>query len=224
MTDADGIEGLTSWAAAHGLTVEADTHLPRTTPLLAEGEVHSVDALAGGWLSKYVEAKIALVSRGDDEHFTVAVTHVPKAKRFVPWMLCHRVEDEGLLGRAARALIGEGDRVDLGSAEFDGCYRVFASSKRDDIWFHELFSPAFLVFLIEQSRKGFAFEYVEGTLCLSLRGRHTLSEDLDGLGDATVELVRRIRAEISERLGPAAAARSAPGETGFDDAAPLPGA
>ena len=41
--------------------VEAGAHLPRTTPLLAEGEVHSVDALIGGWLSKYVEAKIALV-------------------------------------------------------------------------------------------------------------------------------------------------------------------
>ena len=219
MGDADGVEGLTAWAGAHGLTVEAGEHLPRTTPLLAEGEVHSVDALAGGWLSKYVEAKIALVSRGDDEHFTVAVTHVPKAKRFVPWMLCHRAADEGLLGRAAVALMGEGDKVDLGSAEFDGCYRVYASSKRDDVWFHELFSPAFIVFLIDQSPKGFAFEYVEGTLCVSLHGSSALDEDLDRLRDATVELVRRIRAEIAEKLGPAAAARSAPGEAGFDGAA-----
>jgi hypothetical protein len=222
MADTDGIEGLTAWAGTHGLTVEAGTHLPRTTPLLAEGEVHSVDALAGGWLSKYVEAKIALVSRGDDDHFTVAVTHVPKAKRFVPWMLCHRAADEGLLGRAAAALIGEGDRVDLGSAEFDGCYRVYASPKRDDVWFHELFSPAFVIFLIEQSPKGFAFEYVEGTLCVSLHGSHTLDEDLDRLRDATVELVRRIRAEIAERLGPAGAARSAPGEPGFGEAATGP--
>ena len=211
-----GSRGSPTWAGTHGLTIEAGAHLPRTTPLLAEGEVHSVDALAGGWLSKYVEAKIALVSRGDDEHFTVAVTHVPKAKRFVPWMLCHRVADEGLLGRAAAALIGEGDRVDLGSAEFDGCYRVYASSKRDDVWFHELFSPAFVVFLIEQSPKGFAFEYVEGTLCVIPAREPPLDEDLDGLRDATVELVRRIRAEIAERLGPAGAARSAPGETGFE--------
>jgi hypothetical protein len=219
MANADGVDGLTAWARTHGLTVEAGAHLPRTTPLLAEGEVHSIDALAGGWLSKYVEAKIALVSRGDDEHFTVAVTHVPKAKRFVPWMLCHRVADEGLLGRAAAALIGEGDRVDLGSAEFDGCYRVYASPKRDDVWFHELFSPAFIVFLIEQAPKGFAFEYVEGTLCVSLHGSDTLGEDLDRLREATVELVRRIRAEIAERLGPAAAARSAPGEDAFEGAA-----
>ncbi|HEY0280276.1 MAG TPA: hypothetical protein VGC32_18580 [Solirubrobacterales bacterium] len=217
MTEAEGLAGLTAWAGAHGLTVEAGEHLPRATPLLAEGEVHSVDALAGGWLSKYVEAKIALVSRGDDAHFTVAVTHVPKAKRFVPWMLCHRAADEGLLGRAAHALIGEGDRVDLGSAEFDGCYRVYASPERDDIWFHELFSPAFLIFLIELAPKGFAFEYVEGTLCVSLHGSQTLDEDLDRLADATVELVRRIRAEISEKLGPAAAARSAPGATGFGE-------
>src|ERR1700743_3755458 len=184
MGNGGGAEGVIALSPAPGLTVEDGVPLPRTTPLLAEGEVHSVDALAGGWLSKYVEAKIALVSRGDDEHFTVAVTHVPKAKRFVPWMLCHRAADEGLLGRAAVALMGEGDKVDLGSAEFDGCYRVYASSKRDDIWFHELFSPAFVVFLIEQSPKGFAFEYVEGTLCVSLHGSNTLDEDLDPRPDA----------------------------------------
>src|SRR5882757_1533896 len=207
MAEADGAEGLAAWAAARGMTVEDGVHLPRTTPLLAEGEVHAVDALAGGWLSKYVEAKIALIDR-DGGHFTVAVTHVPKAKQFVPWMLCHRVEDEHLLGRAARGLIGNGSQVDLGSAEFDQHYRVYASPQRDDIWFHELFSPAFIVFLIEQASKGFAFEYVEGTLCVSVLGQHTLTEDLDALCASTVELVRRIRAEIAERLGPAQAARS----------------
>lgn len=216
MGNGDGAGGLADWAAAHGLVVEDGVHLPRTTPLLAEGEVHSVDALAGGWLSKYVEAKIALIDR-DGGHFTVAVTHVPKAKRFVSWMLCHRVEDQHLLGRAALGLIGDGTQVDLGSAEFDQHYRVYAAPQRDDVWFHELFSPAFIVFLIEQAPKGFAFEYVEGTLCVSLLGQRTVVEDLDGLRDATVELVRRIRAEISERLGPAQAARSAPGEAGFED-------
>ena len=215
MADGDGIEGLTAYAAAHGLTVEDGAHLPRTTPLLAEGEVHSVDALIGGWLSRYVEAKIALIDRGD-AHFTVAVTHVPKAKRFVPWMLCHRAEDEHLLGRAASALIGAGNRVELGSAELDQHYRVYAAPGRDDVWFHELFSPAFIVFLIEEAPRGFAFEYVEGTLCVSVLGQATLAEDLDALRDATVELVRRIRAEIAERLGPAAAARSAPGATGYE--------
>jgi hypothetical protein len=215
MGNVDGAEGIAAWAAAHGLAVEDGVHLPRTTPLLAEGEVHSVDALAGGWLSKYVEAKIALIDR-DGGHFTVAVTHVPKAKRFVPWMLCHRVEDEHLLGRAALGLIGNGNQVDLGSAEFDQHYRVYAAPQRDDVWFHELFSPAFIVFLIEQSPKGLAFEYVEGTLCVSLLGQRTVAEDLDGLRDATVELVRRIRAEISERLGPAEAARAAPGAVGFE--------
>ncbi|HEY2480545.1 MAG TPA: hypothetical protein VGI17_17665 [Solirubrobacterales bacterium] len=216
MGNGDEAEGLAAWAAAHGLSVEDGAHLPRTTPPLAEGEVHSVDALAGGWLSKYVEAKIALIDRGGDVHFTVAVTHVPKAKRFVPWMLCHRAEDEHLLGRAAAALIGDGNRVDLGSAELDDRYRVYASPQRDDVWFHELFSPAFIVWVIGQAPKGFAFEYVEGTLCVSLLGQRTVSEDLDGLRDATVELVRRIRAEISERLGPAQAGRAAPGATGFE--------
>lgn len=218
MAEPEGAEGLTAWATARGMTVEDGVHLPRTTPLLAEGEVHSVDALAGGWFSKYIEAKVALIDRAD-AHFTVAVTHVPKAKRFVPWMFCHRAEDEHLLGRAFSSLVGDGNRVELGSAELDQCYRVYASPQREDVWFHELFSPAFIVFLVEQAPKGFAFEYVEGTLCVSVLGRQTLTEDLDGLRDATVELVGRIRGEIAERLGPAQAARSAPDPTGFEDGA-----
>jgi hypothetical protein len=216
MANGDGGEVLAGWAAAHGLAVEDGVRLPRTTPLLAEGEVHAVDALAGGWLSKYVEARIALIER-DGVHLSVAVTHVPKAKRFVPWMLCHRVEDGHLLGRAASALIGDGARIDLGSAELDQHYRVFAAPGRDDVWFHELFSPAFIVFLIDLAPKGLAFEYVEGTLCVSLLGEGAGAADLDALRDATVELVRRIRAEISARLGPAEAARSAPGTAGFGD-------
>jgi hypothetical protein len=210
-----GIEGLAAYAASRRLEVVEGGRLPRTTPLLAEGELRSVDAVVSGWLATYVEATLAVVTRAESR-FTVAVTHVPKAKRFVPWMLCHRAEDEHLLGRAFASLVGDGNRIELGSAELDQCYRVYASPGREDIWFHELFSPAFIVFLIEQAPKGFAFEYVEGTLCVSVLGRQTLTEDLDGLRDATVELVRRIRGEIAERLGHADAARAAPDATRFD--------
>src|SRR5690348_8207739 len=34
-----------------------------------------------------------------------------------------------------------------------------------EVWLRELFSPSFIVFLLELAPKGFAFEYVEGTLC-----------------------------------------------------------
>jgi hypothetical protein len=225
--DASGLDDFAAYAAARGLTVEDGVHLPRTTPLLAAGELCSVDAVMSGWLSKFVEAKLALVTRNEtttdaagaatsgDAHFTVAVTHVPKAKRFVPWMLCHRVEDEHLLGRAFAELADDSSRVDLGSAELDQHFRIHAAPERDDVWLHELFSPAFIVFLIEQAPRGFAFEYVEGTLCVSVIGRRTLAADLDGLRDATVELVGKIRAEIREALGRADSARSAPGTPGF---------
>jgi hypothetical protein len=233
--DPSGLEDFVGYAAARGLTVEDGVHLPRTTPLLAAGELRSVDAVMSGWLSKYVEAKLALVTRNETTtdasgastsgaaHFTVAVTHVPKAKRFVPWMLCHRVEDEHLLGRAFAELAGDSNRVDLESAELDRLYRIHAAPERDDVWLHELFSPSFIVFLIERAPHGFAFEYVEGTLCVSVIGRRTLTADLDGLRDATVELVAKIRAEIREALGRADAARSDPDPPGFPPApAPPP--
>jgi hypothetical protein len=203
-----GTEGLAAYAASRGLEVVEGARLPRTTPLLAEGELRSVDAVVSGWLATYVEATMAVVTR-EGSRFTVAVTHVPKAKRFAPWMLCHRIEDEHLLGRAFEQLVHGDDRVDLGSAELDAHYRVYAAPQRDDVWLHELFSPAFVVYLIERAPTGLAFEYVEGTLCVSLLGTRTLTEDLDGLRDATVELVGKLRAEIRERLGEAKG-RSAP--------------
>ncbi len=215
---ADELADFSAYAAARGLSLEEGARLPRTTPLLAAGELRSVDAVARGWFATFVEAQLALVSRAD-ERFTVAVTHVPKAKRFVPWFLCHRAEDEHLLGAAFAKLSGGGARVDLGSAELDAHYRVYASPQRDDVWLHELFSPAFVVWLIERAPSGLAFDYVEGTLCVSLLGRQTMTEELDGLRDATVELVARIRGEIKERLGGAKAARSAPTPPGY----PSPG-
>jgi hypothetical protein len=84
------------------------------------------------------------------------------------------------------------------------------------VWVRELFSPSFIVFLLERAPRGFAFEYVDGTLCVSLVGRRTLIEDLDALRDATVELVGRLRAEIRESLG-GAQGRSAPSRPGFPD-------
>ncbi len=206
---ADELADFSAYAAARGLALEEGRHLPRTTPLLAEGELRSVDAVARGWFAAFVEAQLALIDRGA-ERFTVAVTHVPKAKRFAPWFLCHRAEDEHLLGAAFSGLVGGGSKVDLGSAELDAHYRVYASPDRDDVWLHELFSPAFIVWLIESAPSGLAFDYVEGTLCVSLLGTRTVTEELDGLRDATVELVAKIRGEVRERLGEAKAARSAP--------------
>jgi len=175
--DTPGLDDFAAYATAHGLALEPDGQLPRTTPLLAEGELRGVEALMRGWLGTYLEAQIAIVSREEtttnpdggettgEAHFTVAVTHVPKAKRFVPWMLCHRAGDEHLLGRAAEELIHGNDRLDLESAELDRCYRIYAAPERDEVWLRELFSPSFIVFLIDLAPKGFAFEYVEGTLC-----------------------------------------------------------
>jgi hypothetical protein len=208
-----GIEGLAAYAASRRLEVVEGGRLPRTTPLLAEGELRSVDAVVSGWLATYVEATLAVVSR-PQSRFTVAVTHVPKAKRFVPWMLCHRIEDEHLLGRAFEQLAHGEDRVDLGSAELDAHYRIYADPQRDDVWLHQLFSPAFIVFLIERAPTGLSFEYVEGTLCVSLLGTRTLGEELDGLRDATVELVGKLRGEIRGRLGEAKG-RSAPTTPGY---------
>jgi hypothetical protein len=213
MAEATGLEGFAEYAAAHGLTMEPEGRLPRTTPLLAEGELRSVDALMRGWLGTYLEAQIAIVSRDEtttnadgtetkgEAHFTVALAHVPKAKRFVPWLFCQRAGDGHPLGRAATQLIHGNDRIDFESSELDRRYRIYASPERDDVWLRELFSPSFIVFLLELAPKGFAFEYVEGTLCVSRVGRLTLAEDIDGLRDATVELVARIRAEIRESLG-----------------------
>jgi hypothetical protein len=130
-------------------------------------------------------------------------------------VLC-RQADEGVIGRAAEALVHGHDRLDLESAELDSRYRIYVSPDSNSVWVRELFSPSFIVFLLERAPRGFAFEYVSGTLCVSLVGRRTLTEDLDALRDATVELVGRLRAEIRESLG-SSPGRSSPGAPGFPE-------
>src|SRR5262249_30939480 len=97
--------------------------------------------------------------------------------------------------------------------------RLYVSPDSDEVWVRELFSPSFVVSLLEQASRGLAFEYADGTLCVSLVGRRTLTEDLDALRDATADLVARIRAEIRESLGPAQG-RSAPPPPAFPAAEP----
>ena len=226
-----GLESFASYAAARGLTLEPGAHLPRTTPLLAEGELRSVDAVMSGWLATYLEAQMALITR--EETTTDGDGRRPRATPISrsPSRTCRRPSASshgfsaggsrrGLLGRAAEALVHGNERLDLESAELDQRYRIYASPERDDVWVHELFSPSFIVFLLEQAPRGFAFEYVEGTLCVSLVGRRTLAEDIDGLRDATVELVGRMRAEIRESLG-RAQGRFSPTPPGYSD--PLKG-
>jgi hypothetical protein len=163
------------------VTLEPEGWLPRTTPLLAEGELRRVGPLIRGWLGEYLEAQIAIVSRapggsesGEAEvDLTVAVNHVPKAKP------CRRR-----------------------SASSPGCSAT--ASRTSTCWG---------VFLLDLAPKGLAFEYVEGTLCVSQSGRLTLAEDIDGLRDAMVELVARFRAEARERLGEA---RGRSGTSGWE--------
>ena len=217
MADAEGAQGLAAWAAAHGMTRR------RRRPPAAD---HAAARRGRGARRRSAGERLVLQVRrsqgGADRP-----RRRPLHRRRHP-----RAEGQALRpldvlppgrGRApARSRFrGHGRRGGTRSswaAPSSTKYRVYAAPQRDDVWFHELFSPAFIVFLIELAPKGFAFEYVEGTLCVSVLGRQTLAEDLDGLRDATVELVRRIRGEIAERLGHADAARAAPGATGFGEA------
>jgi len=199
-----------AWAAAHGSP--SKTASTCACDAAARRGRGALGRRAGGGCSQ-IRGSEDRADRSRRRHFTIAVTHVPKAKRFVPGCSATAC-DEHLLGRAATGLIGAARRSTSGAPNRPALPGLPAARARRRL-VHELFSPAFIVFLIEQSPRGFAFEYSEGTLCVSLLGSGR-GRGLDGLRDATVELVRRIRAEISERLGPAQAARSAPDATGFE--------
>lgn len=60
-----GLDDFAAYAAVRGRTPQSGAPLPRATPLLAGGDLRSVDAVMSGWLATYLEAQLALVTRDE---------------------------------------------------------------------------------------------------------------------------------------------------------------
>lgn len=206
---------MAAYGAARELTYQARGGIGDATPLLRRGDKRRIEGRVDGTLGKGVEGTMAMLVVGEVvktgqygrqervwKPFTVATCKVPRAKQFIPLMICQERSGLRVLEAAEDKLLHSGERrITLESTAFDNRYELFVSQNTDENWLRQLFSPTFIVWMAEKAPKGFAFEYGGGQVLASFDGHKRSIEELDGLRDALTFIVRAMRTEIVESLG-----------------------
>ena len=96
------------------------------------------------------------------------------------------------------AFRGSKKRVKFESEALDRRYEIFVSEMQEPNRVHQLFSPTFIVWLVEQAPDKFAFELVGGKLCCYVNGHKENAQELDRIASATASVAKRLRDEALE--------------------------
>jgi hypothetical protein len=200
-----------SYAKAHGMTlISSDrARMPAETPLLRKGESRYAERLLEGPLAGDAEGLLAnytyVEAAGSSEvrrRFTVAYLTVPESVPLVPELFLRPKAGPSALEGIEDALGGPRTRIELESADFDRRYEVFASEMQDLNRARQLFSPSFIVWLVEEAPPGFGFELVGGRLCCYREGHADDLETLDRIAAAATAVAKRLRDEAMENVSP----------------------
>lgn len=202
----------TRYAAARGLTHSVRGDLLPVTPLLSAGVRRSAEHLLEGPLpgserralmALYTYETPQLVSDGDGNqrddyephHFTACLVDVPEAfPRFKGVYLHPRsgpFAHDWLTGRGH-------PEVELESVEFAAAYRLRVSEGQDRGPLRELFSPAMLVRLLDDSLRP-GLELGAGGLCVFVAGKLEDVARLDRLRASAAALLGQVERELAER-------------------------
>lgn len=211
---ADGRAAADFWAGlatATGLTVSDIDDLPELTPLLAAGDRRSVDRWLQGTLDghpvglghyKYEERSTDSKGNTTWTAYPHTVCLVDLQQDGAPsWIsgvyLLRKGGFLGIGGEGRGRLPWRVDRKKLESAEFDDRFKLFVQDGVDEVRLRELFSPSFLVELIDHPQP-IGFELQGGTLLVNVDDYRRDAAGLTDVLEATRAIGRRIAAEIAE--------------------------
>lgn len=199
-----------AYAEARGMTLLAEhSRLPTTTPLLKKGDDRYADRLMEGPLAEGTEGKLATytyeeTSYGKDGketnyyRYTLGYVEVPESVPVVPELFVQRKSGLRSLEKFEDVFRGSKKRVKFESEALDRKYEIFVSEMQEPNRVHQLFSPTFIVWLVEQAPDKFAFELVGGKLCCYVNGHKENAQALDRIASATASVAKRLRDEALE--------------------------
>jgi hypothetical protein len=198
-------------ATVTGLQVTARSYLPELTPLLAAGDRRNVDRWLEGTLDghpvglghyKYEERRTDSKGNTHWQAYPHTICLVDLEDDGVPpWLSgVYLLRKGGFLG-----IGGEGrgrlkwgvDRKKLESAQFDDRFKLFVEDGVDDLRLRELFSPTFIVELIDHPAP-IGFELRAGSLLVNVDDYRRDGAGLLEVLEATRAIGRRIAEEIAE--------------------------
>ena len=199
------------YAQKRGMTlVHGRGRLPQATPLLRKGDDRYAERSLLGPLGEGLEGTLALYtyeeetrdSDGDKQtnyyRYTLGLVEVAECAELVPELYCQRKFGLRALEKFEDAFRTKKERVKLESEKLDKKYEIFAGKEQDANWLRQLFSPSFIVWLMDSAPDKFAFELVDGNLCCYVSGHKENAEDLDAVATATGAVARRLREEALE--------------------------
>lgn len=198
-------------AAATGLQVSAVSRLHELTPLLAAGDRRNVDRWLSGTLDghpvglghyKYEEKSTD--GKGNTTwtayRHTIALVDLENDGA-PPWLsgvyVLRKGGFLGIGGERRGRLPWRVDRKKLESAEFDERFKLYVEGGVDDVRLRELFSPSFLVELIDHPVP-IGFELRAGALLVHVEDYRRDAAGMNEVLETARAIGRRIADEIAE--------------------------
>ena len=195
-----------AWAEGRGLTRAEARELQPVVPILGKGYSRGMDEAFSGTLEsglngtvalyKYVTRNYSSDTDSDSEHpYTVVLTEVAETRAWLPELLVWKKSGPRAFEKLEDRMRGDHQRVEPRNDEMGKRYEVFVRKGQEELPVAELLSPTFVSWLTTSPPKGFAFELVDGWLCVYLPKYRNTTEELDGLISSTREVVQRLREE-----------------------------
>lgn len=199
------------YAKKRGLKREPIGRLGPHTPLLRKGDERKAYQVMRGKLAEGIGGTLALYTYTDVYHdkngrhennynFTVAITEIDEVAELAPEIICNRKFGFRAFEKLEDAFRGN-ERIKLESLDLDDRFEIFVDEKQDPVWIRQFFSPTFIVWLCEETPKGFAFELVNGKLVCNIKGHKKNAAELDAMVQAMGGVARRLRDEAAEEAG-----------------------
>jgi hypothetical protein len=188
-----------SFASAHGLEAAEALQAGPLTPLLVESKHCQVEPALRGTLPGGATGVVGHLAykRNKAFRFNVALTELPGSTAFAPRVFCVRrgrsTRDDEFYGFEARH-----SKLWTESIALNERFAVSTSPFQDPNWLRQLFSPAFIDWLSNETPADFSFELCYGSLLGSVEEDHPDAGAIEALCLATSHVAERIRSECEE--------------------------
>ena len=193
-----------SYCETHGLTRVEGQELGMWTPLLRKGDERDTKEIFRGELAPGITGEIALWTYTEVSHdskgnrqetsypFTLVHVVLPTTVEHLPELRVQNKAGFKFLEGLEDKFRAKHERVTLESEAMRDRYEIFVLKGQDPVWVRRLFSPSFIVWLVEKPPKRFAFELEDGHF-VAYVPKHR--DDVAGL-----ELVTTFGTQIAARL------------------------
>jgi len=200
-----------SYAKAHGMSRTHEKELPESTPLLRHDSRNTIEYLEGplddqteGVLSlfQYVTTSQGIVddrTTTEDHPYTLILVQMPETVAVFGDIYAQDQAASSILQGLAEVRQNGFEKLELESQAMNNRYEIFAKGP-NPVAVRQLFSPTFIEWMTAVADEGFSFELENGTLCVYAKGHRGTIGGLDDFKATSIQVVKRIREEMSTKV------------------------